>query len=135
MRRSKELMLLLALLVGAMIFVLWYVIDRRAKNRAMPPAPVSLTPGPTPATPSASTAITPTPAPKPAPTKPQRDNPPVALGTAETERKTIEFSSGQPVVKDTPEDQAAIDAAMKDIAEASKGVTFEPPATPPASKP
>lgn len=32
-------MLLLLLLVGMMAFVLWYVIDRRAKNRAGPPAP------------------------------------------------------------------------------------------------
>lgn len=38
MRRSKELMLLLALLLSAMAFVLWYVIDRRAKIYAHPPA-------------------------------------------------------------------------------------------------
>ena len=31
-------MILLVLLAGMMGFVLWYVIDRRAKNRAMPPA-------------------------------------------------------------------------------------------------
>ena len=40
MRRSKEIIVLLALLAGAMVFVLWYVIDRRAKNRAAPPAPL-----------------------------------------------------------------------------------------------
>lgn len=34
MRRNKEIMILLGLLVGMMAFVLWYVIDRRAKNRA-----------------------------------------------------------------------------------------------------
>lgn len=34
MRRNKEIIILLALLVGMMVFVLWYVIDRRAKNRA-----------------------------------------------------------------------------------------------------
>jgi len=38
MRRSKEIMLLLALLLSAMAFVLWYVIDRRAKLYAHPPA-------------------------------------------------------------------------------------------------
>jgi len=32
-RRNKEIIVLLALLVGMMAFVLWYVIDRRAKNR------------------------------------------------------------------------------------------------------
>lgn len=40
MRRNKEIIVLLALLVGMMAFVLWYVIDRRARNRAVrPPAP------------------------------------------------------------------------------------------------
>jgi hypothetical protein len=118
MRRSKEIIVLLALLVGAMGFVLWYVIDRRAKNRAAPPpAERHLAPEPPPA--GTQTVLPP--------------NEPVVLGTSETERKTIDFSSGQPVVKDSPEDQAALEAALKDIAEASKGVTFEPaPKTPPA---
>jgi hypothetical protein len=40
-------MLLLALLLSAMAFVLWYVIDRRAKLRARPPVPqLSVEPGP-----------------------------------------------------------------------------------------
>lgn len=118
MRRSKEIIVLLALLVGAMGFVLWYVIDRRAKNRAAPPpAARHLAPEPPPA--DTQTVLPP--------------NEPVVLGTPETERKTIDFSSGQPVVKDSPEDQAALEAALKDIAEASKGVTFEPaPKTEPA---
>ncbi len=34
MRRNKEIIILLGLLAGMMGFVLWYVIDRRAKNRA-----------------------------------------------------------------------------------------------------
>jgi zona occludens toxin (predicted ATPase) len=34
MRRNKEIIVLLALLVGMMGFVLWYVVDRRAKNQA-----------------------------------------------------------------------------------------------------
>ncbi len=33
-RRNKEIIILLGLLAGMMVFVLWYVIDRRAKNRA-----------------------------------------------------------------------------------------------------
>ncbi len=47
MRRNKEIIVLLVLLVGMMGFVLWYVIDRRAKNRAatrpaaMQPAPAA----------------------------------------------------------------------------------------------
>jgi len=46
-RRSKEIMLLLALLLSAMAFVLWYVIDRRAKMRSRPPA-ASVPVGPAP---------------------------------------------------------------------------------------
>ena len=38
MRRSKEIMLLLALLLSAMAFVLWYVLDRRATQRSHLPA-------------------------------------------------------------------------------------------------
>lgn len=38
MRRNKEIMILLGLLVGMMGFVLWYVIDRRARNRAEMPS-------------------------------------------------------------------------------------------------
>lgn len=34
MRRNKEIIILLGLLVGMMAFVLWYVVDRRARNRA-----------------------------------------------------------------------------------------------------
>ena len=45
MRRNKEIMILLALLVGMMGFVLWYVIDRRARNRAeAQPVQPALTP-------------------------------------------------------------------------------------------
>jgi hypothetical protein len=118
MRRSKEIIVLLVLLVGAMGFVLWYVIDRRAKNRAAPPpAARHLAPEPPPA--GTTTVLPP--------------GEPVVLGTPQTERKTIDFSSGQPVVKDSPEDQAALEAALRDIAEASKEVTFEPaPKTQPA---
>lgn len=52
MPRSKEILFLLVLLVGAMGFVLWYVIDRRARNRAAPePAARTLAPEPPPAAP------------------------------------------------------------------------------------
>jgi Na+-transporting methylmalonyl-CoA/oxaloacetate decarboxylase gamma subunit len=112
MRKSKEIVFLFVLLIAAMVFVLWYVIDRRAKNRAAPPvAARTLAPEPPPAQ-------------------------PVALGTPETERKTIDFSTGQPVVKDSPEDKAVIDAALKEMAEATKEVTFEArPAKPAPAKP
>jgi hypothetical protein len=103
-RRSKEIMVLFALLVAAMAGVLWYVLDRRAKMRVTP-APIVM-----------------------------KSAEPVHLG-GKNERKTIDFSSGKPVVKDSPEDKAAIDAALKDMAEATKDVTFDAPkkqAEPPA---
>jgi hypothetical protein len=109
MRHSKEIMILLALFVMMAAGTLWYVIDRRAKNRAALPAAAHI------AAPAAAAA----------PLVQTAPNEPVALGTPETERKTIDFSSGQPVVKDTPEDQAALEAGLRDIAEANKDVTFE----------
>ena len=108
MRRSKEIIVLLTLLFGAMAFVLWYVIDRRAKNRTAPPV--------------AARTLAPA--------------PPVDL--TQHDGQTIDFSTGAPVVKNTPEDQAAIDAAAKDIAEATQGVTFRAapaPAPPPPADP
>jgi hypothetical protein len=38
--------------------------------------------------------------------------------------KTIDFSSGKPVVRDSAADKAAMDAAVKEIDAASKDVTF-----------
>jgi hypothetical protein len=38
--------------------------------------------------------------------------------------KTIDFSSGTPVVKDSPADRAAMDAAVKEMDAAAKDVTF-----------
>ena len=99
-------MVLLVLLAVAMAFVLWYVIDRRAKLHAMPVV-TGQTTGQTPAGTGSG------------PTKP--------VDLEKHDGKTIDFSSGQPVVKDSPEDKAAMDAALKDMAEATKDVTFEAP--------
>jgi len=46
--------------------------------------------------------------------------------------KTIDFSGGAPAVKDGAADKAAMDAAVKAMDAASKGVTF--PADPPPKK-
>jgi hypothetical protein len=110
--RSKEIVILLVLFVAMVAGTTWYVVDRRAKNRRA--APVATVPSPGPA-----------PAAAPGPLIERTPPEPVALGTPETERKTIDFSSGQAVVKDTPEDQAALEAAVRDIAAATKDVTFE----------
>lgn len=111
MHRSKEILVLLALLLGAVAFVLWYVADRRAAMRAAPAA-------------TAPKAIGPVAA----------ELPFVPLG-GPNEGKTIDFSSGQPVVKDSPEDRAAMEKALKEIAEATQNVTFGPAATAPSPTP
>jgi hypothetical protein len=40
--------------------------------------------------------------------------------------QAIDFSSGRPVVKDTPADRAAVARAVKEMDEAAKDVTFQP---------
>jgi hypothetical protein len=102
-RRSKELVVLLVLLVGVMAFVLWYVRERRAVLRAKPATEKVV--GPFVAAPPANPA------------------PPVDL--EKHDAKTIDFSSGQPLVKDTPADRAALDQGLKEIEEATRNVTFE----------
>lgn len=47
------------------------------------------------------------------------------------DRKTIDFSSGKPVVKDDAEEHAAIAKAEKEMAAAAQGVTFGPKKEPP----
>ncbi|MBI2511696.1 MAG: hypothetical protein HYV96_06950 [Opitutae bacterium] len=115
MRRSKEIVVLLVLLVSVMAFVLWYVRQRRAELRARPAAekvvgPVVSAPAPIAAAPAATPAAAPAPEP---------------VDLTKHEAKTIDFSSGKPVVKDTPEDRAALQEGLKDIEEATRNVTFK----------
>lgn len=58
------------------------------------------------------------------------NNPPVTI----EDGKTIDFSSGKPVVKDSTKEKAAIDAAVKEIDEATKGVSFGPLTAPSETK-
>lgn len=51
-------------------------------------------------------------------------NPPVAI----QDNATIDFSSGRPVVKDSAKEKAIIDAAVKEMDDAVKGVVFTAPA-------
>jgi hypothetical protein len=68
------------------------------------------------------------PAPAPAPAGPP-PAPPVNI--AIEDGKTIDFSSGQPVVTDSAEDRAALERAKREMEEAAKDVTFSPkPAAP-----
>lgn len=125
MRVPKEIIVLLVLLAGVMAFVLWYVADRKAKMRAEQNAPRSTTTAPA-AIPDATTSpntdsIAHAPLPEP-----------VVLGGA-NEQKTIDFSSGKGVVKDTPEDRAAMATALEDMAAAQDSMTFGPRKKPAAT--
>ena len=65
---------------------------------------------------------------------------PPAVDLARHDGQTIDFSSGRPVVKTAPADQAALDRALQDMADATRDVTFAPTAgttaaPPPAPKP
>ncbi len=42
------------------------------------------------------------------------------------EGKTIDFSSGKPEIRDTPEDRAALEKAKAEMDEATKDIVFEP---------
>lgn len=112
-RRSKEIVVLLALLVGAVAFVLWFVAQRRAELRAEPSAHLPRERGPV------------------APAK----QPPPYVDLKAHDAKTIDFSTGQPVVKDSPEDRAALQAGIKDIEEATKDIVFEAQKKPEPKKP
>jgi hypothetical protein len=58
------------------------------------------------------------------------NSPPVTI----QDGKTIDFSSGKPVVKDNPEEKAIIDRASREMEEAAKNVTFAPTAKPTEEK-
>lgn len=129
MRRSPEIVILLVLLVIMVVGVLWYVFDRRAKNNAAPvnaPQVQSVNPAPAPASLARPIGVKPT----------------VSTPTGPVEipdGKTLDFSSGRPVVKDSPEDRAALAKALKEMEEAVRTVKFEamprPPKDPPVKVP
>lgn len=78
-------------------------------------APASMPPAAQPAARSASSA-------------PAQTDTPIDL--TQHDNQTIDFSGGKAVVKETPEDKAALDAGLKEIADATKDVTFGPPKKP-----
>jgi hypothetical protein len=104
------------------------------------PAPVAATPPATAATvlpPVVTPASPPPPAVAPArvvaaqnpvPTPP----PPLPAGiTAIQDQKTIDFSGGRAQVRNESADKAALEAGLREIEEATKGVTFGPNSGPP----
>jgi hypothetical protein len=49
--------------------------------------------------------------------------------------KTLDFSSGKPVLKDSADEKAIIEQSVKEMNEAAAGVTFGPAPKPPAPDP
>lgn len=63
---------------------------------------------------------------------PRRPGPP---DVAIEDGRTIDFSSGRAVVRDTPADRAALERAQREMDAAAKDVTFAPAPTPAAATP
>jgi hypothetical protein len=61
---------------------------------------------------------------RPAPAPVARPAEPIDL--AKHDGAAIDFSSGRPVVKNTPADRAAVARAVKEMEAAAKDVTFQP---------
>jgi hypothetical protein len=63
-----------------------------------------------------------------------RAEPPAAVEplpeVAIQEGKTIDFSSGKPEIRDTPEDRAALEKAKAEMDEATKDMVFQPTKNP-----
>lgn len=107
MKGQKEIIVLFVLLAVAAAGVLLYVINRRATIRARPPAAKIVGP------------LAPT----------------AEVDLKQHDRQTIDFSSGKPVVSDTPEDRAALAQGLKEIEEAKQNVTFEAEKKPAPKRP
>ncbi len=130
--KGRAFWILVVALALAATVVLW----RRGRTPSPPVASVAIPvpatpPAPSPATAIAATASASPPAlPTPAPVIPAaaKSVPEVPI----QDGKTIDFSSGVPVVKDDPNEKAAIDRAVKAMDDAAKDVTFGPPQSIPA---
>lgn len=84
------------------IYVLWYVGQRRAENRAREKDPAARRD-----------------------LGPYRPSATPEVDLTQNAGKTIDFSSGQPVVKESAADRAALEQGLRDIKEATQNVTFE----------
>lgn len=66
--------------------------------------------------------------PPPAPMPTVQSAPAPAREVAIEDGKTIDFSTGAADIRATPADQTAINAALREMQEATKNISFEPPA-------
>ena len=124
MKKAAVLMLVSALL--ALGGVIWWLRPTAPGNVA--PSPLSPS-----SSPSSPAVASPAPASLPpttgGPAIMAQPKPSVAIQDA----KTIDFSSGKPVVKDSAEEKAIIEQSVREMNEAAAGVTFGP-SPPPAPK-
>lgn len=120
-----------ALAIGAAVFLREPPVDRERARAA-----VTVTPAPTPS--PARPTLPPPPAPTTQSVPAQPDlmlAQPLATKTgpfAIEDGKTIDFSTGMPLVKETAKDKAIMDRAAKELEEAVRGVTFGSPTAAPA---
>lgn len=139
--KNARFLLLVAGVTAAILALLLWQSGRRT------PAPLSDSSAPAikaPSTPAAAVlppvvepATTPPPAGAPARVTAAQNPvvtppPPLPPGvTAIRDQKTIDFSSGKAQVKNDAADKAALEAGLREIEEATKGVTFGPGGGPP----
>lgn len=138
--KNARFLLLVAGVTAAILALLLWQRPRALPTTAPAPAPVAVTP------PASAQSVLPpvvTPASPPPPAAaPARvvaaqnpaitPPPPLPAGiTAIQDQKTIDFSSGQAQVKNEAADKTALEAGLKEIEEATKGVTFGPNSGPP----
>jgi hypothetical protein len=131
---SKRILWLLA--AGALVaLLLWRRVAEPAASAPAPAPvvvrpetrPVVAAPGVVPVEAPAATAPAVVEAPGQAVTvapEPPRPLPPGVVSIRD--QKTIDFSTGKPVVRDDAAEKAAIEAALKEMEEATRGVTFGP---------
>ena len=107
----------------------WFLRPQALRNAPGTPPPASATQPAALATPPPASASAATPANTTA-AAPKTD---VAI----QDEKTIDFSSGKPVLKDSAEEKAIIANSVKEMNEAAAGITFGPAPKPaqPAAKP
>ena len=102
-------------------------VNRRKLNRAFKDwKPPEIAPPPLPELVIATPAIPP-PSISPPLIAPRNDPVPGPLEVPIQNGATIDFSLGAPMVKMQGKDQEALDRALKEMAEATKDVTFPPP--------
>ena len=123
--KSPGSKILICVVIGAFAVAIWFVTRPR---QPAPAAPAPVTVAPAPAVQPAAAVAPVAPATKIVQTAqavPARPAPTNATVTIQ-DGKTIDFSSGKAVVRDTAGEKAIIDAAVKEMEAAAKEVTFGP---------